>query len=220
MTGEDPDLTGERADGVGTSAIPVGTEPRRVPARLEEASDATLVMAIARYEEFALAEAYNRHAGAVFALARRLLADRTVAEEVVQEIFLRLWNDPTRFDPSRGSLRSYLLIDAHGRVVDMLRADASRRQREDRDARRRAADPYDLEREVGDLVVSELVRTALDTLSEGERTAIEVAYFGGYTFREVAMRLDLPEGTVKSRIRSGLRRLARQLAQSGVEAGM
>ena len=101
----------------------------------------------------------------------------------------------------------------------MLRSDASRRQREDRDARKTAANPYDLEYEVGDLVVSAKVRSALDHLPEDERAAIEVAYFEGYTYREAAARLDVPEGTVKSRIRSGLRRLHRELVAAGVEVG-
>lgn len=185
----------------------------------EDMSDEALAIAIARYEQLALAEAFKRHAGAVFALARRLLVDRAKAEEVVQEVFLRLWNDPTRFDPARGSLRGYLLVDTHGRAVDLLRSDTSRREREERDARRMAASSYDLELEVGDLVVSQKVRGALEQLPEGERAAIEVAYFGGFTFREVAARLDLPEGTVKSRIRSGLRRLHRELVAAGVEVG-
>ena len=190
-----------------------------VAPNFEAASDAALAIAISRYEQSALAEAYKRHAGAVFALARRLLVDQALAEEVVQEVFLRLWNDPTRFDPDRGSLRSFLLIDAHGRAVDSLRSDASRREREDRDARKTAANPYDLEYEAGDLVVVAKVRNALEHLPDDERAAIEVAYFGGYTYREVAARLDVPEGTVKSRIRSGLRRLHRELVAAGVEVG-
>ena len=83
-------------------------------------SDAALVLAIARYHQEALAEAYRRHAGAVFGLARRLLGDQALAEEIVQEVFLRLWNDPDRFDPLRGSLRSYLLAHTHGRAVDAV----------------------------------------------------------------------------------------------------
>ena len=82
---------------------------------LGETSDAGLVVAISRYNQDALAEAYRRHAGAVFGLARRLLAEAAMAEEIVQEVFLRLWNTPDKFDPGRGSLRSYLLAQCHGR---------------------------------------------------------------------------------------------------------
>ena len=95
-----------------------------VPDRLADASDAVLVLAIARYDEDALAAVYRRHAGAVFGLAKRLLVEPARAEEIVQEVFLRLWNDPSRFDPERGRMRSYLLTQTHGRAVDLLRADS------------------------------------------------------------------------------------------------
>src|SRR3954447_26611653 len=96
---------------------------------LSTASDAALVVAISRYHQDALAEAYRRHGGAVYGLARRLLNDQTAGEEIVQEVFLRLWEQPERFDPSRGSLRSFLLSNCHGRAVDALRRDSSRRRR-------------------------------------------------------------------------------------------
>jgi RNA polymerase sigma-70 factor (ECF subfamily) len=183
---------------------------------LREASDALLVVAIGRWRQDALAEAYRRHAGAVFALARRLLVDRTLAEEITQEVFLRIWHHPEKFDPDRGSLRSYLLAQTHGRSVDILRSETSRRQREQRDAAATADSGYDLEREVLDLSVAEEVREALTVLSPGERRAIELAYFGGHTYREVASLLNEPEGTVKSRIRSGLRRLRGALVDAGI----
>lgn len=184
-----------------------------------DASDAAIVVAIARYRQEALAEAYRRHAGAVFGLARRLLADQTMAEEVVQEVFLRLWNDPGRFDPERGTLRSYLLAQTHGRSVDVLRSEGARRQREEREARQTAEGGYDLELEVWDMAAAAKVREALSELSLQERLAIELAYFGGFTYREVAERLGEPEGTVKSRIRSGLRRLRVELVAAGVTVG-
>jgi RNA polymerase sigma-70 factor (ECF subfamily) len=183
---------------------------------LHDVSDATLVVAIARWRQEALAEAYRRHAGAVFALAQRVLVDRTLAEDVVQEVFVRLWNQPDRFDPDRGSLRSFLLAQCHGRAVDLLRSETSRRKREDRDARAAAEAGYDLEREVVDLAVADSVRGAIGALPDGERRAIELAYFGGRSYREVAVLLDEPEGTVKSRIRSGLKRLRGALADAGL----
>ncbi len=179
---------------------------------LEDASDAALVVAIGRWREDALAEAYRRHAGAAFALARRVLGDKERAEEVLQEVFLRLWHQPDRFDPERGSLRSFLLAQTHGRAVDLLRSESSRRRREENDARRTAESPPDIEREVVDLTVAERVKGVVATLPPEERRAIELAYFGGHTYREVAVLLEAPEGTVKSRIRSGLRRMRPSLA--------
>nr|MBA3655642.1 sigma-70 family RNA polymerase sigma factor [Actinomycetota bacterium] len=92
---------------------------------LKELSDAALVVSIARRDQDALAEAYRRHSGAVFALARRVLDSAAQAEEVVQEAFVRLWTRPERFDPGRGSLRSYLLTEAHSRSVDLIRSESA-----------------------------------------------------------------------------------------------
>jgi RNA polymerase sigma-70 factor (ECF subfamily) len=182
------------------------------------ASDAALVVAIGRWHDDALAEVFRRHGGAVFALARRVLGDASRAEEIVQEIFVRLWNQPERFDPERGSLRSFLLAQTHGRSVDVLRSDGARREREAREARAAAEGGYDLEHEVWDLAVAQRVRQAVATLPEDERRAIELAYFGGRTYREVASELGAPEGTVKSRIRNGLKRMRTALADTAIGA--
>ena len=182
-------------------------------------SDTALVVGIGRYQQESLAEVYRRHAGAVFGLARRLLVDHALAEEVVQEVFLRLWNNPERFDPERGVLRSYLLAQCHGRSVDLLRSETSRRGREERDAMRTAEAGYDLEHEVLDLAVADRVKGAMDQLAEGEKRAIELAYLGGYSYREVAVMLGEPEGTVKSRIRAGLKKMRRDLVDAGIGSG-
>jgi RNA polymerase sigma-70 factor (ECF subfamily) len=179
--------------------------------------DVALVIAIARYNADAFAEAFRRHAGAVFSLAQRMLWERALAEELVQEIFLRLWEQPDRYDQARGSLRSFLLMDAHARCVDRIRSDTRRREREERTARAVVVTEYDLDLEAHDLDVAEQVRDVMATLSDAERRAIELAYFGGHTYREVARILDEPEGTIKSRIRTGLMRLRTQLLDRGID---
>ena len=183
---------------------------------VEEVSDARLVTSIARYSEVALAEAYRRHGRAVYGLARRVLQDAAEAEDVTQEVFLRLWREPDRFDPERGSLRSFLLAQAHGRAVDAVRSTSSRRAREAREAARTARAGYDMQHEAWDLALADQVASAMGGLSDDERRAIELAYFEGHTYREVAQVLDQPEGTVKSRIRSGMRRLRDALVDAGV----
>ena len=183
---------------------------------IDEVSDAQLVTSVARYSEVALAEVYRRHGGAVYGLAKRVLNNAAEAEDVTQEVFLRLWNQPDRFDAARGSLRSFLLAQAHGRAVDAVRSSSSRRLREARDAMRTAEAGYDLQHEVWDLAVADQVSRAMGELPEEERRALELAYFDGHTYREVAQLLDQPEGTVKSRIRNGMRRMRVVLADAGV----
>lgn len=186
---------------------------------LADMSDAALVVSIGRFQQDALAEAYRRHGGAVFGLAKRLLTDHARAEEIVQEVFVRLWNEPHRFDHERGTLRSFLLANAHGRSVDLIRSEVSRRRREERDAAETAEAGYDIAREVWDLALAGHVRDAMHTLHDRERSAIELAYFGGLTYREVADELGEAEGTVKSRIRSGLTKLRSELERADITIG-
>ncbi len=183
---------------------------------LEEASDASLVVAIGRWREEALAEIYRRHSGPVFALAQRLLRNRGLAEDVVQEVFVKLWSSPDKFDPQRGSLRSYLIMQAHGRAIDILRSEDSRRRRENREAETAPLANPSPETEIEGLAVNEEVRKAVWQLPESERSAIMLSYFAGKTYREVAQLLAVPEGTIKSRIRSGLHRLRSSLADAEV----
>jgi RNA polymerase sigma-70 factor (ECF subfamily) len=183
----------------------------------EDASDAQLVTLIGRYNESALAEVYRRHGGAVFGLARKILNNPNEADDVAQEVFLRLWNNPDRFDPVRGSLRSFLLNDSHGRSVDLVRSLNARRAREVKDANRSPVATYDLQHQVWDLAVAEEVKRALATLPPEERQAIELAYFQCHSYVKVAEILGQPEGTIKSRIRNGMRRMRSSLVEAGIQ---
>ncbi|HEY8218388.1 MAG TPA: sigma-70 family RNA polymerase sigma factor, partial [Acidimicrobiia bacterium] len=120
---------------------------------LDAAGDADLVAAISDRRPEALEAAYRRHSTAVLGVARRVIRGGALAEEVVQEVFLRLWRRPERFDATRGSLRSYLLIDAHARAIEVIRSDVARRGREDRSARLDPERADDVEREAWELVL-------------------------------------------------------------------
>jgi RNA polymerase sigma-70 factor (ECF subfamily) len=164
------------------------------------------VAGIARGETAALAAAYEQHSHAVFEVARGVLAQRQLAEEVVQDVFVALWNKPERYDGDRGSLRAFLVTVAYGRSVDLARSESARRRREEREARLSRRD------ETGgaalvDVATTQDVRDALEGLRQDEREAIALAYFLGYSYREVAVELGVPEGTIKNRIRKGLSRL-------------
>jgi RNA polymerase sigma-70 factor (ECF subfamily) len=182
----------------------------------DPSSDAVLVVAVARRDQEALAELYRRHGGSVFCVALRVLSVRALAEEVVQGIFTLLWRDPDRFDPARGSLRSSLLSQCHSRAVDIVRSESARRRRDDGDAK--ALRPhYVLEDEVPDSAACQTLREAVATLSMKEQEPISLANIGGHSYVDVASLLGLPEGTVKSRIRSGLIRLRTAMMEAGID---
>lgn len=172
--------------------------------------DAALAARIVDGDEEALESAFREYGGAVKATALRVLRDEALAEDVVQDTFVRFWNAPNKFDPRRGSLRTFLLTIAHSRAVDIVRSEVARSRREQRPP---DPDHFNIEDEVWARQLSETVRTALEGLAEGEREAIALAYFGGLSYVEVAKRLGAPEGTVKSRIRNGMKKLSVSLAE-------
>jgi RNA polymerase sigma-70 factor (ECF subfamily) len=175
----------------------------------------------------ALAELYDRHAAAVFGASFRLLGQRLEAEEVVQETFLALWNRAEQFDPTLGSLRAWLMTIGRNRAIDRLRAagrrpnlvsfgtledDAERRNESSADAFDRLGlvaddDDSDPEHQAELAALREHVRGALGSLPTSEREALVLAYFEGLTQQEIAIRLEWPLGTVKTRTRRALRRL-------------
>src|SRR5262245_14255832 len=185
-------------------------------ARNDPRDDEALMARLRAGDERALAGIYERHASAVLGLARQITGDHARAEEVAQTVFLRIWQQPERFDAGRGSLRSFLLTITHTRAIDLLRSDRARVQREERDHRRGEplSQPADVD---GWLSATRAhVREALLQLPDTERVALVAAYYGGYTYQQVAELLGQPEGTVKSRIRSGLERLRRLLGEDAL----
>jgi RNA polymerase sigma-70 factor, ECF subfamily len=180
--------------------------------------DDDLAAGVARGDSRALAEIYRRHGGAVWSVARRVMGDEHRAEEVSQTVFADVWSAPERFDPRRGTLRTWLLTQAHARSVDVVRAETARRRRDDRDARvvAPAWAETDVEAIVEGAAVAYEVRRALDQLPPDERAPIVLSYFGGQSYRQAAAHLGQAEGTVKSRIRTGMQRLRRALEAEGV----
>jgi RNA polymerase sigma factor (sigma-70 family) len=183
----------------------------------EEATDADLVDRIRIGDEGAFREAYCAHRSAVLAAVLPLTRSRDEAEDAVQEAFARLWRNPDRFDPSRGSLRAFLAVDARNRALDAMRGSVARRRREDREGAR-VARVATTEDAALSAVVSARVRQLVERLRPEERSPILLAFGAEQSYREVAERLGLPEGTVKSRIRAGLGRLEGMLIAEGLDA--
>lgn len=183
------------------------------PARDVGVDDADLVARVAGGEQGALATLYDRYSRPCFSLALRITADRTFAEDVVQEVFLALWRDPGKFDPGRGAFASWLLAMTHHKSVDAVRREETLRRRRAEAVGSKewvggtsddAGSPHD---QVWRGLRGDRVRDALRGLSDVQREALSLAYFGGYTQREVAALTGAPLGTVKTRMLAGMRRL-------------
>lgn len=162
-----------------------------------------LVRRLAAQDQSALAEFYDRFAALVNALALRILRDSSDAEDVVQEVFLQVWRQADRFDPSRGSPEAWLCTIARTRAIDRLRRRAARREEPEEAAPPPAGGPRNEE--------TLAVRKAISELSEDQRRALELAYYEGLTQTEIAARLGEPLGTIKTRIRTAMIRLREAL---------
>jgi RNA polymerase sigma-70 factor (ECF subfamily) len=172
-----------------------------------------MVSRLAAGDESALACLYDTHASFLYSLAFRMLCDRGAAEDVVQDVFVHVWTHADRYDPAKGTVRAWLGVMAHRRAVDRIRRDAAARAREERDQQRSVGVDADIADAASSVVIAERVREAMAALPEEQRAALDLAYFGGRTFRQVAAELGIPEGTAKSRIRLGLCRLASELTE-------
>lgn len=183
----------------------------RAAAKGGEVDDVTLVQRIRGGDQVAFSDLTVRYQRPAFSLARRICADEQIAQDVVQEVMLAFWKDPSRFDPQRGSFATWLMTLVHHKSVDAVRREASIRRRtvapaEDGDDWSAPPGPGADQDALGRLVAGQ-VRDALHGLPEDQRKALALAYFGGYTQREVAALMEVPLGTVKSRMFTGLARL-------------
>jgi len=157
-----------------------------------------------------IVEAFRESRSAIYGIARRYCGDDAAAD-VTQDVFLRVWNNPTAFDAARGNLGQYMCTLARGIAIDHLRRRTSRQNRDVRHASSAPAADSDLAHRLIDSEAADRVRQALGHLQSGERHAIMMAFFGEMTYREVAIRLGVAEGTAKSRIRAGLAKLREEL---------
>jgi RNA polymerase sigma-70 factor (ECF subfamily) len=186
-----------------------------VKRELAGSSDEALIEAAARADEDALAALYDRFGRVAYGLALRVLRDRALAEDAVQEAFLQVWRSADRFEPGKAKASTWILTFVHRRAVDLVRRE-ERRRAEPADAVPAATGPSadeDAERRSK----REIVQGALRRLPPDQREAIELAYYGGFTQSELAERLGQPLGTIKSRMFTGLTSLRALLTDAGYE---
>jgi RNA polymerase sigma-70 factor (ECF subfamily) len=182
--------------------------PAPKAASRDDAALGELLVLVGRGDQLAFESVYDQVAAPVFGLIRRVLRDPAQSEEVAQEALLEVWRTAERFDPARGSAMAWVMTIAHRRAVDRVRAEAAATDREARAAALAPDGPAD---EVAEAVAASLeaerVRHCLDGLSDLQRESITLAYYSGYTYPQVAAALGVALGTVKTRIRDGLKRL-------------
>ena len=167
-----------------------------------------LLTRVAQGDQVAFVELYDQTAPRVLGLIKRLLKDHSQSEEVTQEVFLEIWQTATRFDTGRGSASSWMLTMAHRRAVDRIRASQAGRDRDLKIGVRDLDTAYDSVTESVEIRIEhERVERALGRLTELQRQAVKLAYYGGYSHSEVAAMLQVPIGTVKTRLRDGMIRL-------------
>lgn len=184
--------------------------------QLPSLADEDLISLVEAGDHDALAGLYDRHCRAAYSLARRMMRQNQAAEDVVQESFLKVWRSAGNYRPERGSARTWILSMVHSRGVDHLRSASARLRAQDRlEVSAAKVQPSEAFTETWHSLRREGVREALGTLPSEQLEALDLAYFHGYTHREIAELLELPLGTVKGRMRLGLKKLGDHLESSG-----
>jgi RNA polymerase sigma-70 factor (ECF subfamily) len=170
----------------------------------------------ARGDEAAFASLYDELAPLVYGVALRVVRNPAMAEEIAQEAFVEMWRLAARFDTTRGSVTSWASTITHRKAVDRVRSEQARTDREDRDhtTTQPANEDAEAVSNVERAETTAEVRNALDSLTQAQREAVTLAFYGGYTYKEVAVLLNTPEGTIKTRIRDGLIKLRDQLGST------
>jgi RNA polymerase sigma-70 factor (ECF subfamily) len=182
------------------------------------AEETTLLARIVERDERAVEELYQRYSGPLYSLAYQVTRSERFSQDVVQEVFIAVWKDAGRFDPSRGSVGPWLFSLARHKAIDLVRREQTVRKRTvDADLEFEHA-PDDVDQEAWLGFRRDRVRAAIEELSAVQREALELAFFGGLTHVEVAEKLDIPLGTAKTRIRSALLRLRDILGSSVSES--
>ena len=181
-------------------------------------TDAFLASRLAAGDDLALAEAFDHYGRAVYSAALRVVGDGASAQDVVQDVFVELWSHPGRYDPAAGSLRTYLIVLARHRAVDLVRSELRRIARQERHHRLTPGPhPEAPADQVLAAAMAAAIRDAVQTLPDGQRRVVELAYFEGLTYREVALAAGIPEGTAKSRLRLALAKLETMLDRQLLE---
>ena len=180
---------------------------------LRSLADEDLMQLVRRGDARAFEAVYDRHAGAAFSVAYRMVGRGNVAEDVVQEAFLSIWRSGARYERARGSVRTWVLGIVHHRAIDQLRRTSvhAKRRASDEGIEERVEAPERTETEVARREEADTIRSAMDNLPAEQSHVIELAYFGGFTHTEIAEMLETPVGTVKGRMRLGLEKLRNHL---------
>jgi RNA polymerase sigma-70 factor, ECF subfamily len=167
-------------------------------------------------DEAALGELYDQYSALVYGLAAKVTCDWAAAEDITQDVFVRVWEDPRAFDPERGTWRAWLGTITHRRAVDWVRRATTRRRHTAVAARQQPPPPPNPEEAAVASATAKSVKAAVDDLPAAQREAILLAYYEGKTYRQVSETLGIPHGTAKSRMWQGLRHLAVRLQAEGV----